>query len=87
MQPYYAGFGNKMTDAISYQAVGVNKSKIFIIDESGIIKQNNKHYLTTYNQINELVETMFPLVGGINAYNGDLNFFKPKVKFNIDELF
>jgi phosphatidate phosphatase LPIN len=87
MQPYYAGFGNRATDQVSYQAVGVNKSKIFIINEKGVIKQNNKYYLTTYNQINEIVETMFPMVGGNNTFNGDLNYFKPTVKFNIDELF
>jgi phosphatidate phosphatase LPIN len=88
MQPYYAGFGNRATDAVSYQAVGVNKSKIFIINEKGIITQTNRHYSTTYTQINELVEDMFPVIGGHNTYDGNLNYFKPIVKFdNIDDLF
>ena len=33
--PICAGFGNKSTDAIAYRAVGVPKSKIFIVNPEG----------------------------------------------------
>lgn len=35
MKPFYAGFGNRDTDAISYRAVDVNLGKIFIINPKG----------------------------------------------------
>ena len=31
-QPFYAGFGNRKTDFISYKALSMNEKKIFIID-------------------------------------------------------
>jgi phosphatidate phosphatase LPIN len=30
--PFYAGYGNRDTDAISYRAVGISLGKIFIIN-------------------------------------------------------
>lgn len=35
--PFYAGFGNRDTDAISYRAVGIDLGKIFIINPEGEI--------------------------------------------------
>lgn len=86
--PYFSGFGNKITDAIAYEAVGVNKNKIYIINEKGKINQFNKFYKTTYTDIDDIVEEMFPNMKSNNTYHGDLNYFKPSVKFsNLDELF
>ena len=87
--PYFAGFGNKITDAISYESVGVNKNKIFIINEKGKINQFNKCYNTTYSHIDELVEEMFPDVRSNNFYQGNPSFFKPSIKDvkNIKDLF
>lgn len=31
-QPFYAGFGNRETDAISYNQVCIPNGKIFIVD-------------------------------------------------------
>jgi phosphatidate phosphatase LPIN len=31
-EPFYGGFGNRHTDSDSYQAVGVNPARIFIIN-------------------------------------------------------
>jgi phosphatidate phosphatase LPIN len=89
IQPFYAGIGNKETDAISYQSVGVNKSKIFIINEKGEIRGYNKHYTTSYNQINDFVNEFFPQIGGYNTYDGDVNFFKAPLNknYNIKDLF
>lgn len=86
--PYYAGFGNKHTDAISYEAVGIDKSKIFIINERGNISQYNNHYKTSYLQINDLVNEMFPNAKGNNTYFGSVNYFKPRFNnVNIQSLF
>jgi len=76
-RPFYAGYGNRHTDAISYEAVGVSRNKIFIINEKGEITQYNYLYKTTYLHINENVNEMFPQVNGNNTYFSSLNFFKP----------
>ena len=36
--PFYAGFGNRITDALSYRSVKVPSSRIFTIDSSGEVK-------------------------------------------------
>ena len=36
--PFYAGFGNRITDALSYRSVNVPSSHIFTIDSSGEVK-------------------------------------------------
>ncbi len=36
--PFYAGFGNRITDALSYRSVNIPSSKIFTIDSSGEVK-------------------------------------------------
>ena len=43
-EPFYAGFGNRDTDAISYRSVAINLGKIFIINPRGEIKLLNKMY-------------------------------------------
>lgn len=39
--PFVGGFGNRDTDALSYRAVGVSLSKIFIINQDGEIYHFN----------------------------------------------
>lgn len=36
--PFYAGFGNRITDALSYRSVDVPSSRIFTIDSNGEVK-------------------------------------------------
>jgi phosphatidate phosphatase LPIN len=36
--PFYAGFGNRITDAMSYRSVNVPSSRIFTIDSGGEVK-------------------------------------------------
>jgi len=50
VQPFYCGFGNRETDAISYVDVGVPLSKVFIINTDGEITQcEQPNYQKTYN--------------------------------------
>jgi phosphatidate phosphatase LPIN len=37
-RPFYAGFGNRITDALSYRSVDVPSSRIFTIDSYGEVK-------------------------------------------------
>lgn len=36
--PFYAGFGNRITDALSYRSVNIPSKRIFTIDSSGEVK-------------------------------------------------
>jgi phosphatidate phosphatase LPIN len=36
--PFYAGFGNRITDALSYRSVNVPSARIFTIDTTGVVK-------------------------------------------------
>jgi len=36
--PFYAGFGNRITDALSYRSVNVPSARIFTIDSTGEVK-------------------------------------------------
>eukprot|EP00051_Salpingoeca_urceolata_P013680 m.172691 g.172691 ORF g.172691 m.172691 type:complete len:797 (-) comp17861_c0_seq2:159-2549(-) len=58
--PFVAGFGNRATDAMSYRAVGVPDSKIFIIDPRGLVKQPVGVYRTRYAQLLEIVDQLLP---------------------------
>jgi len=58
--PFYAGFGNRETDTISYWAVGVELSKIFIINTEGQVMCYNSKYWKSYPLLTEMVDEMFP---------------------------
>ena len=36
--PFYAGFGNRITDALSYRSVNIPSKRIFTIDSTGEVK-------------------------------------------------
>ncbi|CAI2381834.1 unnamed protein product [Moneuplotes crassus] len=87
--PFYAGFGNRETDAISYRAVGIDFKRIFIVNPQGEIVILKSMYKKSYPLINELVDQMFPSVciaterAKENEENEDskyydLNYFKPQ---------
>ncbi|KAI8097151.1 Lipin/Ned1/Smp2-domain-containing protein [Halteromyces radiatus] len=79
--PFYAGFGNRMTDAISYRSVNVPASRIFTIDPYGDIKlELLKGFTSSYIHLNDLVDQIFPPVNTKTTttdeeYN-DWNFWK-----------
>ncbi|KAI9251190.1 Lipin/Ned1/Smp2-domain-containing protein [Sporodiniella umbellata] len=93
--PFYAGFGNRITDARSYRSVSVPSSKIFTIDPYGDLKLELLcGFKSSYIHLNDLVDQMFPPVIAnetnnivLNEYN-DLNFWKSPLpsNFEIPEL-
>lgn len=59
--PFYAGFGNRHTDALSYQAVGINPGRIYIINPSGDLSlQIITGYRSSYVKLVDLVDKVFP---------------------------
>ena len=63
--PFFAGFGNRITDALSYRTVGVPSSRIFTINTEGEVHMELLElagYKSSYIHINELVDHFFPPV-------------------------
>ncbi|XP_010269333.1 PREDICTED: phosphatidate phosphatase PAH2-like [Nelumbo nucifera] len=58
--PFYAGFGNRDTDEISYLKVGIPKGKIFIINPKGEVAVNRSVDTKSYTSLHALVNGMFP---------------------------
>ncbi|KAG8893182.1 hypothetical protein FRC01_013742, partial [Tulasnella sp. 417] len=64
-EPFYAGFGNLITDALSYRSVNVPSARIFTIDSSGEVKMELLElagYKSSYIHMTDLVDQMFPPV-------------------------
>ncbi|CCD26494.1 phosphatidate phosphatase PAH1 NDAI_0H03210 [Naumovozyma dairenensis CBS 421] len=63
--PFFAGFGNRITDALSYRTVGIPSSRIFTINPEGDVHMELLElagYRSSYIHINELVDHFFPPV-------------------------
>jgi len=58
--PFYAGFGNRISDARAYKEIGIPQAKIFIINHFGEVSCSSGAYNKTYTKLNELVDEMFP---------------------------
>lgn len=62
-KPFYAGFGNRITDALSYRSVNVPSARIFTIDSTGEVKMELLElagYKSSYIHMTDLVDQMFP---------------------------
>eukprot|EP00347_Sterkiella_histriomuscorum_P011534 403372088 len=64
--PFIGGFGNRDTDAVSYRAVDIDLSNIFIVNPQGEIHHYNSAYKKTYTLLQELVHDMFPRIQTIS---------------------
>ena len=60
INPFYAGFGNRDTDAIAYRYLDIPLNNIFIVDPNSDVIQLGKEETTTYNDINNNLECYFP---------------------------
>uniref|UniRef100_A0A2P2L6F7 LNS2/PITP domain-containing protein n=1 Tax=Rhizophora mucronata TaxID=61149 RepID=A0A2P2L6F7_RHIMU len=58
--PFYAGFGNRDTDEISYLKVGIPRGKIFTINPKGEVAVNRCVDTKSYTSLHALVNDMFP---------------------------
>ncbi|CAO3634243.1 unnamed protein product [Mucor fragilis] len=87
--PFYAGFGNRITDAISYRSVSVPSSRIFTIDAQGDVKlELVTGFTSSYVLLNDLVDQIFPPIDKtIQEEYSDYNFWKPPMpEIEIPEL-
>lgn len=73
--PFYAGFGNRDTDELSYLKVGIPMGKIFIINPKGEVAVNRRVDTKSYTSLHALVHGMFPPISSsseqedYNAWN------------------
>ncbi|EQL03940.1 SMP2 protein [Ophiocordyceps sinensis CO18] len=72
--PFYAGYGNRLTDQISYRTVDVPRTRIFTINSNSEISLDllslNKLKMS-YVNINEVVDHYFPPVGTLVTGGGE----------------
>ncbi|KAJ4366129.1 lipin Ned1 [Neocucurbitaria cava] len=83
--PFYAGFGNRFTDALSYRSVNIPSTRIFTINSNAevsldVLSLNS--YKTGYASMREIVDHFFPPVGllvpaGGEAYT-DFNYWRDR---------
>lgn len=72
--PFYAGFGNRLTDALSYRSVNIPSTRIFTINSNAEVSLDlltlNK-YKSSYVTMREVVDHFFPPVGLLVAGDGE----------------
>jgi phosphatidate phosphatase LPIN len=89
--PFYAGFGNRITDALSYRSVNVPSARIFTIDSSGEVKMELLElagYKSSYIHMTDIVDQMFPPIHRKWAAEfTDFNYWKmPVQEFALPDL-
>ncbi|EGR28500.1 lipin family protein, putative [Ichthyophthirius multifiliis] len=86
---YYAGFGNRETDAIAYRSVGISIQKIYIINPAGELYQFNNTFKKSYQMLNDMVDIVFPPLNEneeiISEEYNTFNFWSIKPN-NIDDI-
>ncbi|KAF2127859.1 nuclear elongation and deformation protein 1 [Dothidotthia symphoricarpi CBS 119687] len=83
--PFYAGFGNRFTDALSYRSVNIPSTRIFTINSNAevsldVLSLNS--YKTGYASMREIVDHFFPPVGLLVPAGGeaftDFNYWRER---------
>jgi phosphatidate phosphatase LPIN len=81
--PFYAGFGNRFTDALSYRTVHIPSTRIFTINSNAEVSLDlmslNK-YRSSYVSMRELVDHFFPPISMLVKEGGenftDFNYWR-----------
>jgi len=89
--PFYGGFGNRITDALSYRSVNVPSARIFTIDHTGEVKMELLElagYKSSYIHMTDLVDQMFPPIHHKwTSEFTDFNYWKNPVQdFRLPDL-
>ena len=71
--PFYAGFGNRFTDAQSYHAVGIPAHRIFTVEPGGELRvEHGLGFASTYTRMMDVVDLFFPPVAVSESSAGGL---------------
>ena len=78
--PFYAGFGNRLTDVLSYRSVNIPLTRIFTINSNADVSLNLATYKTGYVTMRELLDHFFPPIGLLVQNGGeqftDFNYWR-----------
>jgi phosphatidate phosphatase LPIN len=81
--PFYAGFGNRFTDALSYRSVNIPSNRIFTINSNAEVSLDLltlSKYKSSYVSMQEILDHFFPPVGLLVASGGesytDFNYWR-----------
>lgn len=73
--PYLAGFGNRITDVVTYKAMKIPTNRIYTVNALGQIQaEYSKASVGTYHTINEFIDSIFPPIDSKNQTGVDYNF-------------
>ncbi|KAL5111538.1 Phosphatidate phosphatase LPIN3 [Taenia crassiceps] len=78
--PFYAGFGNRVSDMETYRAIGIPDSHIFIVNPEGVIETPTGIKLPTgYTTLCDMIDLVFPsdhqILSGSLEYS-DFSFWR-----------
>lgn len=89
--PFYAGFGNRLTDALSYRTVHIPSSRIFTINsraEVSLDLLSLNSYRSSYVTMREVVDHSFPPVSTLLKEGGeeftDFKYWRDDPSLDID---
>src|SRR5690606_15308939 len=86
--PFYAGFGNRLTDALSYRSVNIPSTRIFTINsyaEVSLDLLTLTKYKSSYVSMRDLVDHFFPPVNlHQNEEYTDFSFWREAVPDILD---
>ena len=81
--PFYAGFGNRLTDALSYRSVNIPSTRIFTINSNAEVSLDLlslNTYKSSYVTMREIVDHFFPPVSLLVTSGGedftDFNYWR-----------
>lgn len=82
--PFYAGFGNRLTDALSYRSVNIPSTRIFTINSNGEVLLDLltlTKYKSSYVSMRDLVDHFFPPVSLLNQSEDftDFNYWRGSI--------
>ena len=90
--PFYAGFGNRLTDALSYRSVNIPSTRIFTINSNSEVSLDLlslNTYKTGYASMREIVDHFFPPVAMLLQEGGeqytDFNYWRDQ-PLDMDEV-
>lgn len=72
--PFYAGFGNRLTDALSYRSVNIPSTRIFTINSNAEVALDLltlNTYRSSYVTMREVVDHFFPPIGLLVTGGGE----------------
>ncbi|KAI6661604.1 Phosphatidate phosphatase LPIN3 isoform X1 [Oopsacas minuta] len=86
--PFFAGYGNRQTDVTSYEAIGIPKSLIFIINSRGQLRhQQALSFQSSYTNLTEYVDYVYPYLKGPDVIDNtfsDYQYWKPKSEYGTE---